>query len=74
MGYNINIVSDIFNKASELFDGNEKKVSKWMNTSNTNFGGSSPLSACKPYDGAVKVEEYLDRKLQEKKNIQTNTK
>ena len=66
MEHNINIVSDIINKATKLFNGDEEKARDWLNTENSFFGGHSPFSYCKPYDGAVKVEEYLDQKLKQK--------
>ena len=66
MDYNPNIMRDIFNKATALYDGDRDAANNWMVTDNDDFGGYSPLSYCKPYDGAVKVESYLDQKLRQK--------
>lgn len=64
--YNMNIMRDIFNKAVKLHDGDEAQARAWMGTGHPEFNGYSPLSYCKPYSGAEKVEAFLDKKLQEK--------
>lgn len=66
MDFNPNIMRDIFNKATALHDGDVDKAHQWMASPNDDFHGHSPLGTCKPYEGAVKVERYLDQKLQNK--------
>lgn len=66
---NLNIMSDIFDKATELHDGNQEKARDWLNTPHHDFNGISPLSICKPYEGAERVERYLDMEISAKKKL-----
>ncbi|TVQ85437.1 MAG: DUF2384 domain-containing protein [Micavibrio sp.] len=66
MDYNPNIMRDIFEKAAALHDGDKDKASEWMTGPNADFHGHAPLSICKPYEGAVKVDQYLTKKLAQK--------
>lgn len=66
MDYNPKIMTDIFNKAVALHDGDEQAARDWMAKDNDDFGGHSPLSTCKPYEGAVRVNTYLTEKLKQK--------
>ena len=66
MTYNSNIMRDIFDKAAALHNGDKDKASEWMTTPNADFHGHAPLNICKPYEGAVKVDQYLTHKLAQK--------
>lgn len=56
----MNIMSRISDKALRLYEGDHEKANEWMVSSNPIFGGYSPLSSCKHIDGARKVEDYLN--------------
>lgn len=64
--YNGNIMSDIFNKAVRLHDGNRGDANVWMATPNPEFNGFPPVSYSKSYSNAEKVSAFLDKRLQEK--------
>jgi len=66
MDYNPNIMRDIFEKAAALHGGDKDKAGEWMTGPNADFHGHAPLSICKPYEGAVKVDQYLTKKLAQK--------
>jgi len=66
---NLNIMSDIFDKATELHDGDQEKARDWLNTPHHDFNGISPLSICKPYEGAERVEKHLDMEISAKNKL-----
>tara|TARA_R110002124_G_scaffold92746_9_gene235497 strand:+ start:438 stop:647 length:210 start_codon:yes stop_codon:yes gene_type:complete len=68
MDFNPHIMRDIFDKAAALHNGDHDKASEWMTSPNADFNGYAPLNICKPYEGAVKVDQYLTHKLAQKRN------